>query len=64
MDFLDFFTDYKQDYRLEDAIKFDMLVWPTLEIISNFFMHNVYWDTLYIMIAIRTDLFNITDLEN
>ena len=27
--------------------KFDLLVWPTFEIISDLSMHNVYWDTLY-----------------
>ena len=47
MNFLEFFTNYKQDHRLQNAIKFDLLVWPTFEIISDFFMHNVYWDTLY-----------------
>ena len=48
MDFLEIFINYKQDYRLQNAIKFDLLVWPTFEIMSNFSMHNVYWDTLYV----------------
>ena len=47
MDFLDFFTNYKQDLRLQNVVKFDPLVWPTFEIIIDFSMHNVYWDTLY-----------------
>ena len=47
MDFLYFFTNYKQDHWLENAIKFDSLVWLTFEKISDFSMHNVYWDTLY-----------------
>ena len=49
MDFLEFFTNYKQDHRLQNAIKFDLLVKSTFEIISDFFMHNVYWDTLYMV---------------
>ena len=47
MDFLEFFSNYNQDYRLHNAIKFELLVWPTFEKISDFSMHNVYWDTLY-----------------
>ena len=52
MDFLKFVTNYKQDHRLQNAIKFDLLVWPTFEIISDFSMHNVYWDTLYIQLIV------------
>ena len=48
MDFLYFFTNYKQDHRLKTAIKFDSIVWPTFEKIIDFSMHNVYWDTLYV----------------
>ena len=48
INFLEFFTNNKQDHRLQNIIKFDLLVWPTFEIISDFSMHNVYWDTLYI----------------
>ena len=48
MDFLTFFTNYKQDHRLEITIKFNSLVWPTFEKIIDFSMHNVYWDTLYV----------------
>ena len=48
MNCLEFFTNFKQDHRLQNAIKFDLLVWPTFEIISNLSMHNVYWDMLYI----------------
>ena len=48
MEFLEFFTNYKQDHRLQNVIKFDLLIWPTFEIINNFSTHNVYWDTLYI----------------
>ena len=47
MDFLNFFTNYKQDHRLEITIKLNSLVWPTFEKIIDFSMHNVYWDTLY-----------------
>ena len=47
IDFLYFFTIIKQDHRLETAIAFDSLVWPTFEKIGDFSMHNVYWDTLY-----------------
>ena len=47
MDFLAFFTNYKQDYRLQNVIKFDMLICVTFEIIIDFSMHSVYWDTLY-----------------
>ena len=49
MDFLYFFTNYKQDHRLENYIIFDSLVWPTFEKIIDFSMHNVYWDTLYVV---------------
>ena len=51
MNFLAFFTKYTQNYKLQNAIKFDLLVWPTVEIINDFSMHNVYWDTLYIQIC-------------
>ena len=47
MEFLYFFTNYKQDHWLEIFIKFDSLVSPTFEKIIDFSMHNVYWDTLY-----------------
>ena len=47
MDFLYFFTNYKQDHWLKIAIKFDLLVLLTFEKIIDFSMHNVYWDTLY-----------------
>ena len=48
MDFLEFFTNYQQDHKLEHAINLDLILCPTFEIISDFSMHNVYWDTLYI----------------
>ena len=47
MDFLYFYTNYKQDHRLEIALKFVSLVSPTFEKISDFSMYNVYWDTMY-----------------
>ena len=48
MDFLYFSINYKQDCRrLRTAIEFDSLVWPTFEKISDFSVHNVYWDMLY-----------------
>ena len=47
MDFLYHCTNYKQDQKLETAIKFDSLDWPTFEKIIDFSMHNAYWDTLY-----------------
>ena len=53
MDFLYFFTNYKQDHRLEITIKFDLLVCPTIEKIIDFSMHNVYWDTLYVTNALK-----------
>ena len=49
MDFLEFFTNYKQDNELQHAIQLDLLVWPTFEIIIDLSMHSVYWDTLYIL---------------
>ena len=52
MDFLYFFTNYKQDYRLEITMKFELLVWLTFEKIIDFSMHNVYWDTLYLYLPI------------
>ena len=45
MDFLYFFTNYKEDHRLENTIKFGSLVLPTFEKIGDLSMHNVYWDT-------------------
>ena len=50
MDFSLFLTNYKQDHSHETAIKFDSLVWPTFEKISDISMHNVYWDTLYVKV--------------
>ena len=48
MDFLYFFTDCKQDHiNLQPARKIDLLVCSTFETVSDFSMHNVYWDTLY-----------------
>ena len=62
MDLLDFFTNYKQDYMLQNVIKFDALVWPTFEIIIDFSMHNVYWDTLYGLINWLTSIIVTTIL--
>ena len=44
MDFLYFFTNYKQDHRLEITIRFNSQVFEKIIDVS---MHNVYWDTLY-----------------
>ena len=53
MDFLQFSPINKQDHRLKTELKFDSLVWLTFEKISDFSMHNVHWDTLYIDFNIR-----------
>ena len=47
MDFIHFFTNYKQDYRLGNDIRFDLFVLPTFKKIRDCSMHNVYLDTLY-----------------
>ena len=52
MDFLYFFTNYKQDHRVKTAINFDSIFRPTFEKIIDFSMHNVYWDTLYCIYCI------------
>ena len=56
MDFVQFFTKYKQDYRLDTDIKFDFLAWPTFEKINDVSMHNVYCDTLYSLKANTQDI--------
>ena len=33
---------------LEADIKIDFLAWSTFEEINDYFMHYIYWDTLYI----------------
>ena len=44
-----FFHYYKPNHVLEIAMKFVSVVWPTFEKIIDFSMHNVSWDTLYII---------------
>ena len=47
MDFPNFFTNCKQDHRLEITIKFNLLVWPLFQKIIDFSMHNVLRQSLY-----------------
>ena len=51
MNFLDFFTNYRQGHRLGNSLKFHFIVLPIFENISIISMHNIYWDTLSILRA-------------
>ena len=41
MNFFDFFTNYQPGHRIENAIKYDLLVGSTFEKIVDFSLYNV-----------------------
>ena len=56
MDFLEIWDNYKQSHRLDNGIKFDLIAFLNVEKISAISMHNVYWDTLYVVPFQSTDV--------